>query len=299
MKYLITGSNGLLGQKIVRQLYKQGSDFLATSKGENRNPDLKSENFSPMDITDLQNVELVISKYEPNVIIHTAAMTNVDACEGNPEACQLINVIGTKNCFEVAQNVKAHFISLSTDFVFDGENGPYKESDERNPLSIYAQSKVDAEDILINSDYSNWSILRTIIVFGKGKNLSRSNIVLWAHEALQTGNELTIVNDQFRAPTWADDLAWACIETGKRNAKGIYHISGPKTYSIIDLVLEIGKFHGFETNNIVPISSASLNQAAKRPPRTGFILDKARQDLGYNPKTFTQALEALGLQAND
>lgn len=299
MKFLITGSNGLLGQKIVRQLLKENIHFIGTSKGENRNPDLPDSHFKSMDITDKENTFSVVSEFKPDVIIHTAAMTNVDACETNPETCQMINVTGTKNCFEAAKTIGAQLVSLSTDFVFDGENGPYKEEDKRNPLSIYAKSKVDAEDLLIEADYRNWSIIRTIIVFGKGNNLSRSNIVLWAHEALQSGKELTIVNDQFRAPTWADDLAWACIESGKRNAKGIYHISGPKTYSIFDLVLEIGKFHNMPIDNIEPISSTSLNQAAKRPPRTGFILDKAMNELGYKPKTFAQALEALGLQAND
>ena len=94
----------------------------------------------------------------------------------------------------------------------------------RNPRSI-------SEDVLINGDYSNWAILRTIIVFGEGKNLSRSNIVLWAKSALKEGNPLSIVNDQFRAPTWADDLAWACIKTAQISAQGVFHISGPETFS--------------------------------------------------------------------
>ena len=109
----------------------------------------------------------------------------------------------------------AHFIHLSTDFVFDGEAGPYREMDRRNPLSVYAKSKVDSENLLIRSAYKKWAILRTIIVFGEAENLSRSNIVLWAKSALEKGDMLTIVNDQFRAPTWADDLAWACISNRK------------------------------------------------------------------------------------
>ena len=96
----------------------------------------------------------------------------------------------------------------------------------------------------MNSDYKNWAILRTIIVFGEGENLSRSNIVLWAKEALSQEKELTIVDDQFRAPTWADDLAWACIQSAKQKARGVFHIAGPETFSIYELVVRIAKFHG-------------------------------------------------------
>lgn len=295
MKILITGSNGLLGQKLIAQLKKSNIEFLATSQGENRNPDCPAVNYESLDITNKLQVQEVVNNFLPNVIIHTAAMTNVDACEKDPENCKKINVDGTKHLFEAAVELNAQFISLSTDFVFDGENGPYKEDDKRNPLSVYAQSKVDAEDLLLKSEYKNWNIVRTIIVFGKGHNLSRSNIVLWAYDALKKGDPLNIVDDQYRAPTWADDLAWACIKMATSKKTGIFHICGPKTYSIYELVLAIGAHYKLPTNQINRTSSNSLNQAAKRPPKTGFILDKAREELGYNPLKLEQSLDALNL----
>lgn len=293
MRILVTGSNGLLGQKIIRQLSKSKIDFIATSLGDNRNPSCPEENYQSLDITNPDEVNKLISAAKPTAIINTAAMTNVDACESDPINCQRINVDAVKYLFTAAKTINAHFIHLSTDFVFDGEAGPYKEEDERNPLSVYAKSKVDSEDILLNDASKNWSILRTIIVFGQGENLSRSNIVLWAKSALESGQPLTIVDDQFRAPTWADDLAWACIKIAKLNATGIFHISGPKTYSIYDLVLAIGTYYQLNTKNIEPIKSATLNQAAKRPPKTGFILDKARKVLGYNPMSLEESLSKL------
>jgi len=293
MKILITGSNGLLGQKIVEQCIKRKLDFLATSKGENRNPNCSQKNYQPLDISNREEIVSVLKIYSPTHIINTAAVTNVDYCESNIEECQKVNVYAVRLLLEGAIQNNCHLIQLSTDFVFDGEDGPYKETDLVNPLSVYATSKADSEKLLIESNYKNWSILRTIIVFGQGENLSRSNIVLWAKSALEKKQTLTIVNDQFRAPTWAADLAWACIKTSELNAKGVFHISGPETFSIFDLVKRIGLFYGLSIEHVKPIKSVKLDQAAKRPPRTGFILDKAKTVLGYNPKTLEQSLKEI------
>jgi dTDP-4-dehydrorhamnose reductase len=293
MKILITGSNGLLGQKIVGQLATSEIDFLATSKGDNRNSKCSQNRFKSLDITSEDELNKVINEFCPTHIINTAAVTNVDFCEDNQELCQRVNVHAVELIFNICVNKNIHFIHLSTDFVFDGEDGPYVETDKPNPLSIYSKSKFKSEEILTVSSYMNWAILRTIIVYGEGENLSRSNIVLWAKSALAKGDPLTIVDDQFRSPTWADDLAWACIKTATQNAKGVYHISGPKTYSIFDLVCEIADYYKFDKSVIQPIKSKTLNQKAPRPPRTGFILDKARKDLGYNPKTIKETLQYI------
>ena len=293
MRILITGSNGLLGQKIVRQLLKKKISFLATSQGQNRNPDCPAEFFSSLDITKSEEIYLIVKSFQPTTIINTAAMTNVDECEEEKVRCQKINVEAVKFLHDISAKNNIHLIHLSTDFVFDGLNGPYKETDERNPLSVYAKSKADSEDILTQSNFENWAILRTIIVFGQGQNLSRSNIVLWAKETLQKGQELKIVNDQFRAPTWADDLAWACVQTAQLKAKGIFHISGPETFSIFELVQRIAKFYGANENLVVAVSSTTLNQKAKRPLRTGFILDKAKKSLGYLPMTLEESLRRV------
>ena len=294
MKILITGSNGLLGQKIVRQLSNNSKlNYLATSQGQNRNIACPSTNYSSLDITNAVEVSNTISKYSPDYIIHTAAITNVDYCELNTSECEKVNVTGTKNLFDAAKKNGTHFLFLSTDFVFDGKKGNYKETDKPNPLSVYAKSKLDGELILMNSNYSNWSIARTIIVFGEGDNLSRSNIVLWAKEALSTGKALNIIDDQFRAPTWADDLAWGCIQICVQKRKGIYHLSGPESMSIFDLVMRIGSFFKLDTSSVNRTDSSSLNQPAKRPPITGFDLSKSKKDLGYEPKTLEESLLLL------
>jgi dTDP-4-dehydrorhamnose reductase len=220
-------------------------------------------------------------------------MTNVDHCEQQPDECNRINFEAVQLLFHAAQKINAHFQLLSTDFVFDGEKGNYKEEDQVNPLSLYAQSKVNAENYLLASNSLNWSIVRTIIVYGTANNLSRNNIIYWAKEALEKGQELSIIDDQFRAPTWANDLAWACIRICELNKMGIYHISGPETFSIYEIVEKIAQFFNLPTNSLSKSSSLNLNQPAKRPPKTGFDLTKAKTELGYKPKTLEETFSIL------
>lgn len=293
MKLLITGSNGLLGQKIVHRCLNHHIDFVATSKGSNRNIHCPDSLYFPFDISVQQEVDELIEKIRPDAIIHTAAITNVDYCEDHPEECELVNVKATRFLFEAARKINAHFQLLSTDFVFDGEDGPYSETDPVNPLSVYARSKADGEKILVESDYKNWSIARTIIVYGTGIGLSRSNLILWALDALPKGQAMNIVNDQFRAPTWADDLAYGCVAIVKRNETGIFHLSGPETLSISEIVRRIARKIGADEQLVNEISSETLNQAAKRPPRTGFVLDKAKQLLDYQPLELEKTIDIL------
>ncbi len=293
MRIVITGSNGLLGQKLVKLCLERNWEFIATSKGVNRNPACPEGKYFAMDVTNKLEINQVFNSFYPTHVIHTAAITNVDYCEDHAEECHEVNVVATQLLFQASKQFEAHFQLLSTDFVFDGEKGNYKETDAVNPLSVYAKSKVDAENLLLKDEYTNWSIARTIIVYGEGNNLSRSNIILWAIDSLKTGKEMTIVNDQFRMPTWADDLAWGCLEIVRRNKTGIFHLSGPTLYSIYDLVLEIADFLQISPEKVSAISSSTLSQAAKRPPRTGFDLAKSRKELDYRPLEIKATLELL------
>src|SRR5687767_201046 len=125
-KILITGSNGLLGQKLVYALrQRKDARLIATSRGENRLKEKTAYIYESLDITDKAQVRNIIAKHQPDCVINTAAMTNVDACETKKEECRLINVTAVENILSSIQKLKSHFIHLSTDFVFDGSNGPY------------------------------------------------------------------------------------------------------------------------------------------------------------------------------
>ncbi|HRH02020.1 MAG TPA: NAD(P)-dependent oxidoreductase [Bacteroidia bacterium] len=305
MKILITGSNGLLGQKIVLDLIAKPSiETIATSLGENRMPHTNGYSYQSLDITNPTQIDAAINQFQPDAIIHTAAMTNVDACESQRESCWAQNVdsisyfIKSIENFSNKEGKRIHFIHLSTDFIFDGENGPYDELAKPNPLSYYALSKNESEKLLINSSIK-WSILRTAIVYGIVNRMSRTNIVLWAKDSLSKGNKINVVDDQFRSPTLAEDLAQGCILTAIQGKEGIFNISGKNIMSVLELVYAVADFWKLDKTLVTPIKSATLNQAAKRPPRTGFILDKARKELGYEPHSFMEGLAILDKQLSD
>jgi len=222
-------------------------------------------------------------------------MTNVDLCEEKKSECDDLNVNAVQYLADACDKIDAHLIHISTDFIFDGEDGPYKEEDEPNPLSYYGLSKLKSEHLL-QAHSVKWTILRTIIVFGVGENLSKGNIVLWAKGALEKGDPLNIIDDQFRAPTLAEDLADACILAANKKAYGIFNASGKDIMSIYEIVERIAKHYGNTTENLNRISTATLNQTAGRPPKTGFVLDKSIEVLGYKPHSFEQCLAIIDQQ---
>ena len=296
MKILITGSNGLLGQKLLHKLRLDSSvQLIATSKGENRVSEQNGYIYFDLDITNNDAVAQLISSERPEVVINTAAVTNVDLCEDERKACDALNVDAVKYLADACAKIDTHLIQISTDFIFDGEDGPYTEEDVPNPLSYYGLSKLKSEQLL-QAHSVKWTVLRTIIVFGVGEKLSKGNIVLWAKSALEKGDPLNIIDDQFRAPTLAEDLADICILAAKKKAFGIFNASGKDIMSIYEIVERIAKYYGKSTENLNKISTETLKQKARRPPKTGFILDKSRNELGYNPHSFEECLSIIDQQ---
>lgn len=293
---LVTGSNGLLGQKITQQvLSAKQFNLVATSKGANRYPLKEGYIYAEMDILDPQNVKEVVEAHKPDAIIHTAAMTNVDTCEDQKELAYQLNVEAVKTLVELCQIHNIQLVHLSTDFIFDGANGPYDELAAPNPVSYYGQTKLEAEEVIKNTQ-CRWAILRTIIVYGIVSDMSRSNIVLWAKGALEKGAPINVVNDQWRMPTLAEDLADCCLLAVEKDAFGVYNASGKDMMSISELVTRVADFWHLDKSLINEISAETLNQKAKRPARTGFILDKTIRDLGYNPHSFEEGLEIMNQQ---
>jgi len=295
-KVLVTGSNGLLGQKIIYSLIERKDiDLLASSKGLNRLIIKSGYRYVDLDITKNDEVKEVFENENPDAVINCAAMTNVDYCEENQDSCWEINVKAVENLAKSCEVSKSHLLHLSTDFVFDGKSGHYTENDKPNPLHFYAKSKLKSEEI-VKKIMTNWTIARTIIIYGITDNMSRSNIVLWAKKEIENGNTINVVNDQLRSPTLAEDLAKGCISIIDKSAFGLYHLSGPKTYSILDLVHKVADFYNLDKSLILPVTSASLNQSATRPLSTGFDIAKAREDLDFNPVDFLEGIKIMDQQ---
>ncbi len=295
-KILVTGSNGLLGQKLTERILTQNDfELIATSKGANRYTQKEGYIYVDMDISDERKVMEVMERLKPDVIINTAAMTNVDTCEIEKEKCWALNVEAVAYLIKACEKYQMQLVHLSTDFIFDGADGPYTEDAEPNPLSYYGESKLAAEDLLKNSSIK-WTILRTIIVYGVVNDMSRSNIVLWAKGALEKGNPINVVDDQWRMPTLAEDLAEICLLAADKEAQGIYNASGKDMMSVMELVKKVADFYQLDHTLINKISSASLNQTAKRPRKTGFILDKSIIELGYQPHSFLEGMRIMDEQ---
>ena len=295
MKILVTGSNGLLGQKITNVLV---DDFdlnpIFSSRKSLTYPIARGE-FSALDISNPNNVRDVILKSKPDAIIHGAAMTQVDDCEQKREECWLHNVKATEYLLEASSVVKSHFIFVSTDFIFDGKYGPLDESAVPNPVNYYGQSKLAAEELVKKYSYK-WSILRTVLVYGVAHDMSRSNIVLWVKKNLEEGKSIRVVDDQWRTPTLAEDLAQGCVLAAKKSKGGVYHISGEEMMTPFDIAIRTARYFNLNESLITKTDSTQFKQPALRPPKTGFIIEKAKRELGYNPHTFEEGLAIIKKQ---
>jgi dTDP-4-dehydrorhamnose reductase len=295
-RILITGANGLLGQKLIDlYLNKPEKEILATGIGVCRHPKKGSFQYKSMDISNLEDVNRVFDEFKPNTVIHTAAMTNVDACELNKVECDRLNVQAVHNIVSASKAHHSRLIHISTDFIFDGTHGPVTEEEIPNPLSYYGHSKLKGEHAVMDN-MDNWAILRTVLVYGVVNDMSRSNIVLWAKGALESGKPISVVDDQFRTPTLAEDLAMGCFLAEDQEAQGIYNISGKDFMSIYELVERVADYYQLSKASMSKSDSSTLNQAAKRPPITGFVLDKAKKELNYQPHSFEEGLEIVQQQ---
>lgn len=293
MKIIVTGSNGLLGQKLVYALKeKQGISLIACARGSNRIKDKKGYVYESIDLSERDLVRKLIQEQQPDCIIHTAAMTNVDACELDPLACRVNNEDVVNYLLDAAKGKNTHIIYISTDFVFDGTAGPYSESDPIGPLSVYAKSKVSAEKAVMESGLP-WTILRTMIIYGVSDDAQRSNVVLWTKKSLETGDDINVINDQYRGPTLAEDLAEACIHAALNKVEGLFHVSGKEVISILDIAYTVADFFHLDKKHIHSISTASLKQPALRPLKTGFHIDKAEKELNFHPHTLLEGLKVI------
>lgn len=294
MKILITGSNGLLGQKLVKLILDEGNhQLVATARGDNRLPIPEEDYiFESLDITNREQVLRVIANHQPDAVIHTAAMTNVDQCELEKEACWNLNVTAVKHIVEACELNNTFLVHLSTDFIFDGENGPYDEEAEANPISYYGESKLAAERILEESKI-DWAIARTVLVYGIAHDMSRSNIILWVKKSLEEGKEIKVVDDQLRSPTLAEDLAKGCLLISEQKAKGIFNICGSDLLTPYEMAIKTAKFFNLGTATMKKADASTFTQTAKRPPKTGLLIEKARTTLGYEPHTFDEGIAIL------
>lgn len=298
MKILVTGSNGLLGQKLVGLLQQQpGTQVVATSRGANKLAHVyPAVRFVTLDVTNSEQVQQVLSEEKPTHLLHTAAMTNVDECEQHQADCWLQNVTAVEHLVRACEQHAVHLLHLSTDFIFSGTEGPLREDATPGPVNFYGQSKLAAEQ-LVQACRAPWAILRTVLVYGVAHAYGRTNLVLWVRNSLRAGKAIQVVDDQLRTPTLAEDLAQGCWLAARHHATGIYHLSGRELFTPYAMALQVAAFYGLEASLITPVTASTFSQPARRPLRTGFHIEKAMHELGYAPRTFAEGIVLVAAQA--
>lgn len=293
MQIVVTGANGLLGQELVTLLLQTTNHkIVATGRGEMRlsHADSRLE-YHELDLTDGPALHTWLTGVKPDCIVHAAAMTQVDFCETHQVACWDINVTATRFLLDAAKAFRPYIVFVSTDFVFSGDGGPYQETDTPGPVNYYGTSKLKAEHAVWESGLDA-GVARTCLVYGN-QNGHRSTIINWVQHNLGLGKPLRVVNDQWRTPTYVNDLAKGILLMIEKKAKGIYHISGEEMLTPYEMAIAAARRFGLDEGLISATDAGGLSETARRPPKTGFIIDKAKQELGFKPVSFAEALQKI------
>lgn len=290
MKVLITGANGFLGHYLTGQLLTKGITVIATGKGECRLPyaDNLLFQYQSLDFTDPEAVQLIVGNLRPDVIVHSGAVSKPDECEQHKDYADKVNIEGTRHLLASAAAGKSFFIFISTDFIFDGKEGMYKEEDKGNPVNYYGLTKLRAESLVQQYAYE-WSIVRTVLVYGEPLT-GRGNILSVVKEKLEKGEEYCVFDDQVRTPTFVEDLAAGIVAIIQKRATGIFHLSGKDIMTPYQMACATADFFGLDKTLIRKVTSATFSQPAIRPAKTGFNIEKAKRELGYDPVSFQEGL---------
>lgn len=293
-RILITGANGLVGQQLVNIMSRMPEyDILAT--GRDRAPRFSggSCGYTQLDITDSAAIDRLFLDFTPDVVINCAAMTQVDMCEIQKEECWQINALAVESIARACRSSGASLIQLSTDFVFDGDGGPYCENARPNPINYYGRSKLAGENYARGAGMDKWAIVRTVLVYGISENPLRHNFVTWLRDMLISGKDVQIVTDQWQTPTYAPDLAAGIERIIRYQKQGVFHVSGRDNMSIYEFALLIADAFDTDSKLIAPTDSKAFSQTAARPARSGFIILKAETELGFKPRGIRSALEEM------
>jgi dTDP-4-dehydrorhamnose reductase len=284
-KILITGASGLLGSKMAelcREQYKVISTY-------NTKPFFP--NSAKMDITNRSETSRIFSEFKPEIVVHTAAETNVDKCETDKKYAWKINAVGTRNVAEASEELGAKMVYVSTDYVFDGEKRLYSEEDEPNPINYYGASKLEGEKYVADL-CKNYVIARTSVLYGW--HPWKSNFVKWAIESLRGGKQISVVNDHFNSPTLADNLAEILLEIIKKDLKGVYHTAGSERINRFDFTLKIAETFDLDSSLVKPIKMSELKVwVAKRPRDSSLCVDKIQRELKTKLLNGKEGLEKM------
>ena len=284
MNVVIIGGSGLVGTNLVREFESRGHDVMGTY--HSREQETTS---TQLDKTDSDAVQSLVSDHDADVVVDTAAFHAVDDCEEERERAWMVNAQGTRNVAAAADTVDAHYIYLSTDYVFPGkpDETPYTEQDRVQPINYYAQTKYAGEQAAAIADA--WTVLRSSVIYGTASD----NFLIWVLDELRSGNHVDIVDDQISRPTYAPNLAQACVAIGKQRLTGLYHATGPKSLSRYEFTLSLAECLEMDTTLISPISTEEFGQEAPRPADSSLDSTHLYDQIGFQFLKPADAFEKL------
>ncbi|MCV0393722.1 MAG: dTDP-4-dehydrorhamnose reductase [Nitrosopumilus sp.] len=286
MKFLVTGSAGLVGSQVIHDLTDQNHQVYSSYS------ETKPEHGIPvhLDLTNQENIVQTLNEIKPDKIIHLAAMTRVDQCEEQPDIAMQINAYATKFLAQQSAKQNCFFLYVSTDYVFDGIQGMKKESDTTNPLGIYGKTKL-AGEIALNNMASPYAIVRTSTPFGSHK--TKKSFPIWVKENLESKNNIPVLVDQFTSPTFVPNLSKMLIEIATKQLVGTFHTAGASRISRYNLAEMVAEKLNLDKKFLQPASMSEMNWKAQRPKDSSLDVSYVTELLDEKPQTVQESLDIL------
>lgn len=282
MKIFITGGSGLLGTKIAEIAHELGHE---TVSGYTHNIPAVGEP-QRFDLADGNSIARAVDSIRPEVIFHTAALTDVDRCEADEKLAYQINVEGTRHLSLAARKARAFLVYVSTDYVFDGQRSMYREDDSTEPVNYYGCTK------LLGEKYCS-CVARTCVIYGSGLASGKVNFALWILDRLRKEEDVRLVTDQYVSPTLNSNLARMLLEAGEKKMSGVFHMAGATRVSRYDYACRLADAFGLDRSLIIPSKMTDMSWKAKRPKDSSLDTSKAARTLSEKPYDLEKSLRTL------
>lgn len=289
MKILVTGANGFLGQHLTLYLIGKGYTVIGCNRGVCRIAAQDLFTYHSVDFTDENAVSAMVAAVKPDILIHCAANSKPDDCENDKSACLLQNVEATKFLLQACKHLQTQFIFISTDFIF-GENGPHSEDDIPEPLNFYGESKLIAEQAVINSGLL-YTIVRPVFIYGSVLEGMRPSFLHWVKNNLEQNKPIKVVSDQQRTPTFVMDICKGIAAIIEQKVSGTFHLAGRDILSPYQMAVAVADFLGRNAALIENVTSDTFIETVQRAKRSGLKIDKAKSVLGYQPVSFEEGVQ--------
>ena len=292
MKILVTGGTGIIGREFLRLLSGRGHEVSATYFRNRRFNRIDGVMYQRMDVTSAKEVKGIFKSDNPDIVVHTASIGNVDFSELNKKEAKFVNVDGTRNILEASEACRSKFIFISSNAIFDGEKAPYREEDAPKPVNYYGRLKLDGER-LVQKSRLKYAIVRPILIYGWNDPNERPNPVTWLISKLEKREPVKMVNDIWCNPLLAANCAEALYAVIAGDKEGIYHIGGRERISRYQFAVKAAEVFGLDKTLIDPVPNSYFNGIAPRPKDTTYVTEKMENDLKVRPIGIDDGLELM------